>query len=193
MDLAVPFSAVPHDLVEALEAKGFTELLPVQEAVLDPELAGRDLRISSQTGSGKTIAIGFVLAEHVAPAPRSRGAATPSVLVVAPTRELAAQIGAELTWLYKGLQARITVLTGGTDIGRDFGALACSPQVLIATPGRLLDHTRRGSVRLDEVRAVVLDEADQMLDMGFREELEGILDETPKDRRTHLVSATLPR
>ena len=193
MNQAVPISAVPHGLAAALETKGFSELTTVQQAVIDPALAGRDLRMSSQTGSGKTVAIGIVLAEHVVDAPRARGEAAPSVLVIAPTRELAAQIGTELGWLYRGLGTYITVLTGGTNMGRDFAALARGPQVLIATPGRLLDHPRRGSIRLDAVRAVVLDEADQMLDMGFREELEGILDQTPSDRRTHLVSATLPR
>jgi ATP-dependent RNA helicase DeaD len=194
MQYEAPLAAVPAALAGAIERKGFKELTAVQQAVLAPELDGRDLRISSQTGSGKTVAIGFAIADQLAdPAPRTGSTASPVALVIAPTRELAAQIGSELRWLYRDLPIRMTVLTGGTQIGRDFKMLARGPELLIATPGRLLDHVRRGSVRLDQVRVVVLDEADQMLDMGFRDELEGILDETPDERRTHLVSATLPR
>ena len=189
------------DFVHALRAKGFSELTEVQQAVLSPELAGRDLRISSQTGSGKTVAVGFVVGsafeEKADPAPASPGesasrAATPRALVVVPTRELAAQLGEELSWLYGRRRVGITVVTGGTAVDRDLRALRERPGMVIGTPGRLVDHLKRGSLELGGVSEVVLDEADEMLDMGFREELENILDRTPAGRRTHLVSATFP-
>jgi len=192
----VPFAAVPASLGRALHDRGFTELTQVQEAVLAPELASRDLRISSQTGSGKTVAIGFVLAAALEGIEPNRGRARearPRVLLIAPTRELAQQIASELAWLYRGLRARVAVVTGGTSVGRDFKLLGDNPHVLVGTPGRLVDHLDRKSLDLAQVRAVVLDEADEMLDMGFRDDLTRILDSTPETRRTHLMSATLPR
>ena len=194
-----PFSSVPAGLGPTLQAKGFEKLTSVQSAVLAEGLTGRDLRISSQTGSGKTEAVGLVLADDLANAknePKSydkTGPARPQVVLIAPTRELAAQLGQELSWLYRPLGKSITVVTGGTNIGLDFRALRNNPQVLIGTPGRLLDHVKRESVDLSSVAAVVLDEADEMLDMGFRDELEGILKTTPPERHTHMVSATFPR
>jgi ATP-dependent RNA helicase DeaD len=191
------------DFSRALRARGFTELTDVQQAVLSPELAGRDLRISSQTGSGKTVALGFVVAgaftekEGEATAPDAPGeskgrAALPRVLVVVPTRELAAQLGEELSWLYGQRRIGLTVVTGGTSVEGDLRALRDRPGMVIGTPGRLVDHLDRGSLGLAGVAEVVLDEADEMLDMGFREELESILGRTPETRRTHLVSATFP-
>lgn len=192
-----PFAEVPAGLASVLTQRGFTELTPIQSAVLKPELKGRDLRISSQTGSGKTVALGLVVAEEVAravdlesPGP---GVARPSVLLVAPTRELAVQLSGELSWLLKPLGATVVSLTGGTSIGIDFRELKRGPQVLVGTPGRLRDHLERGSLVLDRVSVVALDEADEMLAMGFEEEITAILDSTPADRRTHLVSATFPR
>jgi len=189
------FNDVPAGLAPALERRGFSELTAIQKAVLAPELAGRDLSLSSQTGSGKTVALGFVVADDLGTRPSARKKtkrAKPSVLVIAPTRELAAQLATELDWLFADLNARIAVLTGGTDYRRDFDALGRDPHILIGTPGRLLDHIRRGSVQLSALRSLVLDEADQMLDMGFRDELEAICDATPAQRCTHLVSATFP-
>jgi len=195
MKHATPFTDVPAGLAPALEAKGFSELTVVQKAVLAPELAGRDLCISSQTGSGKTVALGFMVAGDLdlTAKPGKSKNARPQVLVIAPTRELAHQIGKELTWLFAGVGARLAVITGGTQYGRDFDSLKRAPHILIGTPGRLLDHIRRNSVDLSALKSLVMDEADQMLDMGFRDELEAILDRTPAERRTHLVSATLPR
>ncbi|UJR83313.1 DEAD/DEAH box helicase [Sandaracinus amylolyticus] len=170
----------------ALERKGYTNLTPVQLAVLQPSAAGRDLRISSQTGSGKTVAIGLVLRELVlasdAPAPRA--------LVIAPTRELARQVERELTWLYAQVGARVVSVTGGSSYRDEHRALSSRPEVVVGTPGRLLDHAERGALDLSSLGAVVLDEADRMLDLGFREALESILARTPATRRTHLVSAT---
>jgi len=182
-------------LAGALAAKGFTELTPVQSAVLDPELEGRDLRISSQTGSGKTVAIGFVLRACIDHPVKSGapGIAKPRALIVAPTRELARQVEEELTWLYAPLRARVASATGGASYRTELRALGSGPVVVVGTPGRLLDHLKRGAIDLSGLEAVVLDEADRMLEMGFREELEAILSHAPQEHRTHLVSATFPR
>lgn len=186
----LPFDLVPEALRPALAAKGFAELTPVQRAVLEAGSADRDFRISSQTGSGKTVALGFAIA------PRLEGdgpAMGPRALIIVPTRELANQVCGELAWLLAGLEGvEVASVTGGTPLYRDRALLRDRPRVLVGTPGRLLDHVRSGQLLLDDVAELVLDEADQMLDMGFREELEGILDATPTTRRTHLVSATFP-
>ncbi len=191
------FAEVPEGLASVLAARGFTELTPIQKAVLKPELKGRDLRISSQTGSGKTVALGLVVADQVARAVKAKKTnspkARPSVLLVAPTRELAVQLSGELSWLFEALGATVVSLTGGTSIGLDFRELKRGPQVLVGTPGRLRDHLERGSLLLDQVSVVALDEADEMLAMGFQEEISAILDSTPPERQTHLVSATFPR
>ncbi|MFO0613786.1 MAG: DEAD/DEAH box helicase [Polyangiaceae bacterium] len=185
--------ALSPPILAALEKKGFVELTPVQRAVLEVEHAGRDLRITSQTGSGKTVAIGLVLADWVAPDPSlSERSRKPRALVITPTRELARQVEEELSWLYALVGARVTSLTGGASYRNEFRALALGPAVLVGTPGRVVDHLERGSFDTSEIRAVVLDEADRMLDMGFRDELEAILAKMPAERRTHLVSATFP-
>ncbi|HYP76370.1 MAG TPA: DEAD/DEAH box helicase [Polyangiaceae bacterium] len=178
----------------AISAKGFTELTPVQKAVLDPALAGRDLRVTSQTGSGKTVAIGLVIRELAGqPSNAKDRLAHPRALVIVPTRELAKQVVQELTWLYAPLNAKVASVTGGAVYRDEHRALSAGPSVVVGTPGRMLDHLNRGSIDPSEVAAVVLDEADRMLDLGFREELEAILGKTPKERSTHLVSATFPR
>ncbi len=187
------FSDVLPPLARALVRHGFEALTPVQQAVLNPELAGRDLRISSRTGSGKTVALGLVVAPGLV-----ESAAAPSVgprvLLVAPTRELAAQIGKELQWLYAELKINVCVVTGGTSVTAEHRALSRKPTVVVGTPGRLCDHLNRGLLDLSNVEAVVLDEADQMLDLGFREPLELLLGSLTKEGcRTHLVSATFPR
>ena len=181
-------------LTGALEQRGFSRLTPVQEAVLDPKLSDRDLRISSQTGSGKTVAIGFVLRGLVQDAPRGRGGtAQPRALVVAPTRELAKQVEQELAWLYAPLGAKVASSTGGASYQDERRALASGPAVVVGTPGRLLDHLGRGAIDPSALGAIVLDEADRMLDLGFREDLEAILNYAPPGHRTHLISATFPR
>jgi ATP-dependent RNA helicase DeaD len=211
---ANPFEGIPEAITDALVKRGFTELTPVQRAVLDAELAGKDLRISSQTGSGKTVAIGLALAYELlaaqkAPEPEANGkttpdskrpasaprghAARPVALVIVPTRELAAQVQTELGWLYANLRdLRVEVVTGGTSIMTERRALARGPALVVGTPGRLLDHMRNNALACDRISHVVLDEADQMLDMGFREELEAILEQLPEKRSSHLVSATFP-
>jgi ATP-dependent RNA helicase DeaD len=187
-------SVLAPELLAAIERKGYSELTAVQLAVLDETLSGRDLRITSQTGSGKTIAIGLIL-RSVAfqPASVSSGIARPRALVIAPTRELAHQVEQELSWLYAESGGRLATTTGGASYRDELRALAKGPSVVVGTPGRLLDHLKRGSIDTSEVAAVVLDEADRMLELGFREELEAIFKTLPETRLTHLVSATFPR
>jgi len=179
-------------LAKALADRGYASLTPVQTAVLEPQTQGRDLLVSARTGSGKTVAYGLVLADTLlgvggALAP----AGPPSALVIAPTRELAMQVQRELSWLYAG--AKVVSCVGGMDPRAERRALDAGCQIVVGTPGRLRDHLERGNLRLDKLGAVILDEADEMLDLGFREEIEEILDATPKDRRTLLFSATLPK
>jgi ATP-dependent RNA helicase DeaD len=181
-------------LSSALATKGYTTLTPVQKAVLDPALAGRDLRLSSQTGSGKTLAIGFVLRAALEAAVSAVGpVARPRALVIAPTRELAKQVEMELSWLYAPLKVGVVSVTGGANYRDEHRALSRNPGIVVGTPGRLLDHLNRGSIDAKQVSAVVLDEADRMLDLGFRDELEAILKGLPEEHRTHLVSATFDR
>ena len=192
---SLKFPTVPLGLGEALEQRGFDQLTDIQQAVLEHGLSDRDLRISSRTGSGKTVALGMAAAETVAAAAhdRDRGdTARPALLVVAPTRELAVQICGELTWLFRPLSAEVGSLTGGTAFLRDLALLRRNPTVVVGTPGRLLDHLRRGTLALDRLEVITLDEADEMLDMGFADEITELLEATPNERRTHLMSATFP-
>ncbi|WP_437596193.1 DEAD/DEAH box helicase [Sorangium sp. So ce590] len=196
--------ALPAPLAGALARRGFTSLTPVQQAVLAPELAGRDLRVSSQTGSGKTVAIGLALAPRLervlaeraaaaAPDAAPRTAAAPAAVIIAPTRELAAQIAGELSWLLAAIGVRVACVTGGTSFGAEARSLRRDPLVIAGTPGRMVDHLERGTIDPRGVLTLVLDEADQMLDLGFRDELEAIAGKMPEDRQTHLVSATFSR
>ncbi len=195
-----PLAEVPPMLRPALEKRGFTKLTDVQQAVLRAQTGTdaahlRDLRISSQTGSGKTVAIGFALAPQlVAQLAAAQGSKSgPGALLIAPTRELADQIRGELEWLFADLRGvTIECVTGGTSVSQEQRRLYRRPRVVVGTPGRLLDHIRTRSLDCSSVTQLVLDEADQMLDMGFREELDAILEALPASRRTHMVSATFP-
>jgi ATP-dependent RNA helicase DeaD len=181
-------------LASALATKGYDTLTPVQEAVLDEALEGRDLRITSQTGSGKTLAIGFAVRDLLDDLTAQYGGpARPRVLVLAPTRELAKQVAEELSWLYAPLRVRVAVVTGGAGYLDQKRELSSNPAVVVATPGRLRDALERNRIDPSGLGAVVLDEADSMLDLGFREDLEAILAKLPAERRSHLVSATFPR
>jgi ATP-dependent RNA helicase DeaD len=181
-------------LASALAAKGYDTLTPVQEAVLDEALEGRDLRITSQTGSGKTIAIGFAVRDLLDDLTAQYGGpARPRVLILAPTRELAKQVAEELAWLYAPLRIRVAAVTGGQGYVDEKRALSSNPAVVVATPGRLRDALERQRIDASTLAAVVLDEADSMLDLGFREDLEAILAMLPAERRSHLVSATFSR
>jgi ATP-dependent RNA helicase DeaD len=179
-------------LAQALADRGYAALTPVQQAVLEPQAVGHDLLVSARTGSGKTVAYGLALADILLGADGALvPPGAPSALVIAPTRELAMQVQRELQWLYAG--ARVASCVGGMDPRAERRALEAGCQIVVGTPGRLRDHLERGALALNALAAVILDEADEMLDLGFREELEEILDATPKERRTLLFSATLPR
>lgn len=185
---------LPPELKKALEKKGYKTLTAVQRAVLDPDLADHDLRVSSQTGSGKTIAIAILLAKLAKDDCTSeRGIGRPRALVLTPTRELAAQVKAELSWALAPFGAKVAVVAGGASYVQENRSLAQSPLVVVGTPGRLIDHLDRGGIATDNVATIVLDEADQMLDLGFREAIEKILSMLSEERRTHLVSATFSR
>ena len=188
------FSSLPLVLTDALAERGFAAPTAVQSAVLSPDAFGRDLIVSAQTGSGKTVAFGLAIAADLLdPEGALPRAQAPMALVIAPTRELALQVSRELAWLYAGAGARIATCVGGMDAARERRALHGGAHVVVGTPGRLRDHLERGALDLSALKAVVLDEADEMLDMGFREDLEEILDATPADRRTLLFSATMPK
>lgn len=180
-------------LASALEAKGYRQLTPVQMEMADADVAA-DLLVSAQTGSGKTVAFGIAIAPTLlGRAERFPPAGQPLGLVIAPTRELAIQVQRELDWLYAGAGVRIATCVGGMDMRRERRALEGGAHIVVGTPGRLRDHIGRGALDLGALRAVVLDEADEMLDLGFREDLEFILGAAPEDRRTLLFSATVPR
>jgi ATP-dependent RNA helicase DeaD len=208
-------------LSAALAARGYETATGVQAAVLDPGAAGRDLLVSSQTGSGKTIAFGVLLAEALLgsgkpaapvgdaaaegeampagvspgePAARAYvpGGKRPAALVIVPTRELAVQVRDELGWLLAKTRLRLGSFTGGTPVSGDLRVLQKGVDVVIGTPGRLVDLLSRERLDLAGLRLVVLDEADEMLDLGFREDLETLLGAANPDRRTLLLSATLP-
>jgi ATP-dependent RNA helicase DeaD len=190
----MPFPASHPALERALAAQGYLEPTPVQAAVLEADAEGRDLLVSAQTGSGKTVAFGLAAATTLlGDAEKFSKAGAPMCLVIAPTRELAIQVNRELTWLYADAGAVVVNCVGGMDARREQRALNWGAHIVVGTPGRLRDHIERGHLDLSELKVAVLDEADEMLDMGFREDLEFILDAAPSERRTLLFSATLAR
>ena len=181
-------------IAAALEAKGYSQLTPVQLAMANEEYGEADLLVSAQTGSGKTVAFGIAIAPTLlGSAERFEAAAAPLGLVIAPTRELAMQVQRELQWVYAAAGIRIATCVGGMDSRDERRALERGAHLVVGTPGRLRDHITRRALDLSAVRAVVLDEADEMLDLGFREDLEFILGAAPEERRTLLFSATVPR
>ncbi len=184
------FPSVHPALDAALVARSYLEPTAVQSAVLQPEAEGRDLLVSARTGSGKTVAFGLAAAATLMPDGELPLPGAPIALVIAPTRELALQVHAELAWLYAG--ARIASCVGGMDIRREARALFHGCHIVVGTPGRLGDHLRRENLNLSALKVVVLDEADEMLDLGFQEELEFLLQAAPEERRTLLFSATIP-
>lgn len=189
----MPFPASHPALDRALSERGYNEPTPVQAAVLEAE-PGRDLLVSAQTGSGKTVAFGLALATTLmGDAERIEDNGQPAALVIAPTRELALQVSKELEWLYGKAGARIATCVGGMDPRAERRTLERGAAIVVGTPGRLKDHLERGALDLTALKAVVLDEADEMLDMGFAEDLTFILDSAPAERRTLLFSATLAR
>jgi len=183
---------IPDTLSSALAARGYDTLTPVQEAVIDPALGSADLLVSAQTGSGKTVGFGLAIAPTIMSGGTLPPAAAPLALIVAPTRELALQVMRELTWLYAGAGARLVSCVGGMDARDERRALERGAHIVVGTPGRLCDHINRGALDMTALLAVVLDEADEMLDLGFREDLEFMLAAAPAERRTLMFSATVP-
>jgi ATP-dependent RNA helicase DeaD len=185
---------LPSPLAKALAERGYTDLTPVQSAVAATDADGRDLLVSARTGSGKTVAFGLGIAPTLlAGAERFDRADLPLALVIAPTRELAMQVQRELEWLYAPAGGRIIAVVGGMDPRRERRQLEAGCHIVVGTPGRLRDHVERKALDLSGIAAVVLDEADEMLDMGFKEDLTFLLDAAPDERRTLLFSATIPK
>ena len=190
----MPFPATNPALQRALTARAYEEPTAVQLAVLEAKAEGRDLLVSAQTGSGKTVAFGLALAgKLLGDAEKFERAGAPLALIIAPTRELAMQVQRELAWLYAETGARVASCVGGMDVRSEKTALQNGCHIVVGTPGRIRDHLERKRLDTSALRAVVLDEADEMLDLGFREDLQFILDATPKERQTLLFSATMPR
>ena len=180
-------------IAKALQKRGYETLTPVQLAMLDPALETADALVSAQTGSGKTVAFGMAMARTLLDDGEKFGrAAAPLALVIAPTRELAMQVKRELDWLYAEADAVITSCVGGMDIRAERRSLERGAHIVVGTPGRICDHIRRNALDMTEIRVAVLDEADEMLDLGFREDLEYILEAAPAERRTLMFSATVP-
>ncbi|MDF1606732.1 DEAD/DEAH box helicase [Hoeflea sp. YIM 152468] len=180
-------------IASALAKRGYETLTPVQESVLAPELRDADLLVSAQTGSGKTVAFGISLAPTLMGEEQTLPRAeAPMALCIAPTRELALQVERELAWLYADAGVRIATCVGGMNMMTERRTLDRGAHIVVGTPGRLRDHITRGSLDLSAMRAVVLDEADEMLDLGFRDDLQFILDAAPDQRRTLMFSATVP-
>ena len=185
---------VAAPLAQALAGKGYESLTAVQAAVLADGVAGRDMLVSAQTGSGKTVAFGLAVAPEILGGKDALlYADKPIALAIAPTRELALQVARELEWLYAGAGAKIATCVGGMDYRTEKRALDRGAHIVVGTPGRLRDHIERRSLDLSGLRAAVLDEADEMLDLGFAEDLEFILAAAPEERRTLMFSATVPK
>ncbi len=185
-----PFTALPLQapLLRALEFLEFKEMTPVQEHALPPILAGKDLTAQARTGSGKTVAFGLGALSTVDVTKQAVQA-----LVLCPTRELADQVSAELRRLARFIpNFKIVTLCGGVPCRTQAPSLVHPPQLVVGTPGRILDHLTRGNLTLDALKVLVLDEADRMLDMGFSEEIAAVVGHAPKERQTLLFSATFP-
>jgi ATP-dependent RNA helicase DeaD len=178
-----------EELLRALTGLGYEEPTPIQREAIPQLMAGKDLLGQAATGTGKTAAFALPILQRM---PASGRGSTPTALVLVPTRELCVQVSEALHRYGKELGARVLPIYGGQPIGRQLRELDRGVDVVVATPGRALDHLARGTLKLDRIEMVVLDEADEMLDMGFAEDLEGILTATPATRQTVLFSATMP-
>ncbi len=183
--------ALPTELLSELESLGYEEPTPIQREAIPPLLHGRDLLGQAATGTGKTAAFALPLLSRLVGGDGGRGS-SPMALVLVPTRELAMQVSQAIHRYGRALGARVVPVYGGQPIGRQLKALDRGVDVVVATPGRALDHLGRGTLKLDQLDVVVLDEADEMLDMGFAEDLEAILAATPEHHQTMLFSATMP-
>ncbi len=176
-------------LLKAIRRSGFEEATPIQEQTIPLALEGKDVIGQAQTGTGKTAAFGLPILQNLDKQHKAIQA-----VVIEPTRELAIQTQEELFRLGRDENARVQVVYGGADIGRQIRSLKNHvPAILVGTPGRLLDHLKRGTISLDEVKTIVLDEADEMLDMGFISDIESILNYAKNRTQTLLFSATMPK
>jgi ATP-dependent RNA helicase DeaD len=184
------FDALPlsPEVRKAVDALGWTHPTPVQLAVLEPATRGKSLVVQARTGTGKTGAFGLPIVDQLV----KRGTARVQALILTPTRELALQVCREIEQLGEHRGVKVTAIYGGAPMGRQIEALAQGTQVVCGTPGRVLDHIRRGTLDTSQIRIFVLDEADEMLSMGFAKELHAICDTLPKDRQGLFFSATIP-
>ena len=176
--------AILHDIVKM----GFTEPTPIQAQAIPPGLAGRDVLGCAQTGTGKTAAFVIPMVERLAAGPKGH----PRALILAPTRELAIQIQETIDKLGRSQRIFATTVVGGADMNAQIRGLRQRPDIIVATPGRLLDHMWNGTISLLKMQILVLDEADRMLDMGFAPQINQILEALPEERQTLLFSATMP-
>ena len=183
---------VPKELQYAIDEKGYDKLTSVQSLVLDPSNSGKDLLVSSQTGSGKTLAYGLSISrdglEEIIDEDNKL-----KTLIVTPTRELALQVFNELAWLFSKTSIAISTAIGGMDIKKERNNIRNGVDLLIGTPGRINDHIRRKTFDLNNIKSLVLDEADEMLDLGFKQDLDIIVNQSPKDKRILMFSATIPK
>ena len=177
---------IKNSILDGLKEIGFSQAFPIQEAAIPVLLTRRDVVGQAHTGSGKTAAFALPMLQEITPKKGIQG------LVVAPTRELAMQISEEVRKFGKHTGIRVATIYGGQGMGTQLEALARGVEILVATPGRLIDHMKRGSIKLNDVKHVVLDEADTMLDMGFIDDIQFILDLTPENKVMSLFSATMP-
>ncbi|HIX43276.1 DEAD/DEAH box helicase [Kurthia populi] len=178
---------ISESTLKSLERMGFEEATPIQAGTIPLAVEGHDIIGQAQTGTGKTVAFGVPLIEKVDPKEP-----TIQALVIAPTRELAIQCSEELHKIGYGKRSKILSVYGGQDISRQIRALKNKPQIIVGTPGRILDHIKRRTLKLENVKTLVLDEADEMLNMGFIEDINAILENVPSERQTLLFSATMP-
>ncbi|HET6518121.1 MAG TPA: DEAD/DEAH box helicase [Nitrosopumilaceae archaeon] len=177
---------IKNSILDGLKEVGFSEAFPIQEAAIPVLLTRRDVVGQAHTGSGKTAAFALPMLQEITPKKGIQG------LVVAPTRELAMQISEEIRKFGKHTGIRVATIYGGQGMGTQLEALSRGVEILVATPGRLIDHMKRGSIKLDNIKHVVLDEADTMLDMGFIDDIQFILELTPENKVMSLFSATMP-
>ena len=172
--------------------KGFTKFTDVQNLVIDEKNVGRDLLVSSQTGSGKTLAYSLSISDEILIS-KGKDSSTPSGLIITPTRELALQVYQEIQWLFEKTDLTAVTSIGGMDINKERAKLKRKFNLLIGTPGRINDHLRKKYLNLSKLSVLVLDEADEMLDLGFKEDLDKIIQSSPENSRKLLFSATLPK
>jgi len=183
---------IPSELKIAIEEKGYENLTAVQSLVLNQHNEGKDLLVSSQTGSGKTLAYGLSIS-HDSLQKLTKKNKTLTALIVTPTRELALQVFNELTWLFSKTSIAMSTAIGGMDIKKEKKNISKGIDLLVGTPGRINDHFRRKTFTLKHISSLVLDEADEMLDLGFKQDLDAIVSETPSDTRVLMFSATIPK